>query len=210
LSSDDALLRGDDAERARPVDLGRLVLAGSALSRDLSPVGPWADEAARIREAARRHGLAQGLEEGRTQGLEEGLDEAARRCQGITGALDAAVAQLGQECEALGRRLADDTVQLALDIAKAVIGRELAVAADPGADAIARCLDLVPSVADLVVHLNPDDVARLQEFDVLGDRDLTVVPDDRLEPGDAVVVSDETMIDARIGTALQRVTEVLS
>ena len=106
--------------------------------------------------------------------------------------------------------MATEAVDLALQIAEAVLGRELAVASDPGADAIARCLEIAPSTGDLVARLHPDDATRLGEVLGLADRQLTVVADPSLQPGDAVVTINDSMIDARLAEALRRVGEVLA
>src|SRR5581483_425732 len=57
--------------------------------------------------------------------------------------------------------LEDALARTAVDLAAAIVGRELAVSASPGADALARALALVPAGCVAVARLHPTDVATL-------------------------------------------------
>lgn len=210
MSPDDALLRGDEASRAEPVDLLVTSAGRPSMVAGLNPVGPWAQEVTDIREAARREGYTEGYDEGWAEGLRDGHAEGATQVDALVSAVESALAQLGPQCQALGRQLATDTVTLAYEIAGTILRRHLDRSDDAGAEAIARCLDLAPSTGDLVVHLNPGDAARLGQVPGLGDRGLRVVADERLASGDAIVSVDDTTIDARLGEALRRAGEALT
>lgn len=200
--SSESLVRGDEAARAQPVDLAAQRPRGK-----LSPVGPWVGE---IRDQAQEEGFAQGRAEGHELGFREGYEHAELRQNELAAAIDSLLNQLEQRSSELSDRMATEAVDLALQIAEAVLGRELAVASDPGADAIARCLEIAPSTGDLVARLHPDDATRLGEVLGLADRQLTVVADPSLQPGDAVVTINDSTIDARLAEALRRVGEVLA
>lgn len=206
--SSEILIRGDEAARARPVELGGRSLLGS-----LHPVGPWAGEVDEIRERARHEGYDAGFAEGRSAGhelgLQQGTEQAERRNNQMAAAVDSMISQFERRADDFGPRLATESVELALQIAAAILDQELSVAADPGADVIARCLELTPSTGDLVARLHPDDAARLGDVLGLADRQLTVVADVSLRCGDAVITIDDTMIDARLAQALERVGEAL-
>jgi flagellar assembly protein FliH len=207
LSPDqEVLIRGDEAARARPVDLLSRASAGALTNAGLNPVGPWAQEAQKIQDSARTEGFELGRHEGHAIGRREGREQSMAQ---LRSTVEATLTQIDQRSEDLCHRMATDAVNLALEIASAVIGRELATTDDPGADAIARCLDVAPTSGDLVARLNPGDAACLGDLLALADRRLEVVPDERLESGSAIVTIDETTIDARIATAMERVTEVL-
>lgn len=206
--STEILVRGDEAARAKPVDLGGRSMLGS-----LHPVGPWAGEVDEIRERARREGYDLGFAEGRSAGhdlgLQQGSEHAERRNNEMAAAVDSVIGQFERRADDFGRRLAIESVELALQIAAAILDRELTIAADPGADVIARCLELAPSTGDLVARLHPDDAARLGDVLGLADRQLTVVADEGLRCGDAIMTIDDTMIDARMAQTLERVGEAL-
>jgi flagellar assembly protein FliH len=178
--------------------------------------------AERSRAAGRAQGFATGWAEGRhrarleAERLEEerraahegerGADRARLRHQ--LDALAVAAARVDTDLAAHRAELATAAVELALDIAEAVIGRELAVARDPGADALRRALADVPGTMAVTVRLHPADLAGL-DHDVVAGRPLTLVGDPGLERGDARVDSETTSVDATVATALARVREVL-
>lgn len=199
------LLRGEAARRARPIDLA----APSSTRAELAPVGPWAGENNDSAEAARRKGYAQGLLEGREVGRQAGIDELDRRNTEMAAAVRHLVDRHEREAEELGKHLASEVAELALEIAAAILDREVRVAVDPGAEAIARCLDIAPMLGDLVAQLHPEDAKRLGTIAELAERQLTVVADPGLQPGDAIVTIDDTTIDGRLSEALDRVREVL-
>lgn len=180
--------------------------------------------AERSRKAARAQGYATGWAEGRRAGEARSRAEAeaaaqvraeadARRQQEhdvAIQALDSAArevrARLAEACAAVERHVVD----AALQIAEAVIGRELAVAADPGADGVRRALTLIPhDVTSFVLRLNPADRA-LVEPTLLTEHTVTVVEDPTVPSGDAIAETDTMVIDASVAAAFARVREVLA
>ncbi|MDQ2650649.1 MAG: flagellar assembly protein FliH, partial [Actinomycetota bacterium] len=107
-------------------------------------------------------------------------------------------------------QLADRAAELAFAIAEAVVGRELAIAVEPGRDAVARALAAAdPGDTEVVVRLNPIDAQGLGTDDLAAGRPIIVVADDAVAPGDCLARVGATTIDARIGAALDRVRAVL-
>jgi flagellar assembly protein FliH len=197
---------------------GTGVLGDAATERTLHGL------AERSRQAARAQGYATGWAEGRRAGearsrveAEEAARlrdeaEARRRDEHQVGlrSLDAAAEtlrdRLAEACEAVEAHV----LEAALQIAEAVLGRELAVATDPGADAVRRALTVMPAdVSTFTLRLNPGDVAGLDET-VLAGHTVTVVADPAVAIGDAVAETDTMVIDASVASALQRVREVLA
>lgn len=198
------LLRGAEAARARRIDL-----VGGSDPEDLTAVGPWAEQIDDARESARSTGFQQGRQEGLAAGLQAAKARVEEQQAALTTAVETAVAELNARAADLGQQLAAQVTDLAVEIAKAVLDREVAVSEDPGAEAIARCLDLVPDTGSLVVRLNPDDAAALGPVPGLGDRELVIAADPALEPGDAIVSVDQITIDARLSESLRRVEDAL-
>lgn len=202
--SNDILIRGDEAAKAKPIDLVHRPEPGQ-----VGAVGPWADQVNDARESARRSGFEQGRKEGYAVGLEHGRRQVEQKLAGLARSVDALMAAVDERCNEVGDRLAAGTTALALEIAEAVLRREVALAADPGAEAIVRCLELAPSTGDLVARLHPDDAANVGDVLGLGERKLTIVDDPSLDRGDAVVTIDDATIDARLSESLRRVGEAL-
>lgn len=179
--------------------------------------------AERSHQAARAQGYATGWAEGRRVALARAEQdaEAVRRTaeadrvrrdaehRDALAALDAAVAQLEQRTAAAVEALAGHTVEVALELTRAILGREVATATDPGADALRRAMALVPPHVDVTVRLNPADRDTLNPEAVEGST-VTVVGDPTVQRGDAVAETDDTFVDATIAAAFERVQEVLA
>ncbi len=160
-------------------------------------------------------------EEARRAGYEEGLrlaaEEAAQRRtifeEMFVGRLADAMsflenaalfvrAQLSDELD----RLAKSATELALEIVEAVLQHEIALSANPGADAIARALALVPASTPAVARCNPADVELLGE---ISHPLLSFVADPSVGRGGCVLDTGVTLVDARIEAAVARVKELL-
>lgn len=129
--------------------------------------------------------------------------------------VDAAVMALQQAARALDARLApaveDAAATLAnaaVDIAQAVIGRELAAGADSAENALRRALDHPDSAAVVAVRMNPADLQALPDG-IRAAAGVTLQADASLDPGDAVAQLPDGYLDARIGAALDRARTAL-
>lgn len=168
-------------------------------------------------EQARDEAARVGYEDGYQAGLRAGEDELRRhiepareRVNAALRALESAALQLGSRQEALVADVERHVASLAISIAEAVLGRELAAPGSGAQDAITRALQLAPSGADVVVRLHPDDAAALGDVTRSGGQTVTVVADPAVEPGGCIADAGPCRIDAQIGPALDRVREVLA
>jgi flagellar assembly protein FliH len=127
----------------------------------------------------------------------------------VIAVLAAAVERFEQRATPAVENLQVELVDAAFALAESIIGRELATAVEPGRDAIARALALAPAGRSAVARLSPADAATLPGMAVVDGRDIVVVADPALEPGDAIVECDATIIESRIGAALGRARKVL-
>ncbi|HEV7685518.1 MAG TPA: FliH/SctL family protein, partial [Acidimicrobiia bacterium] len=149
--------------------------------------------------------------------------------------LEALARALGDAGDDLRRRqaleltdLEDTLARTAVDLASAIIGRELQISASPGADALARALALVPAGSMAVARLHPADAAVLAEAEagavagigaVAGGylvargsgtpASVTIIADPAVEPGGCILEVGESRIDAQLGPALDRVRAAL-
>ena len=197
-------------------------LGGNGVRGDQATEATLSGLAERSREAARAQGFAAGWAEGRRGSLarsaavhEEQLrtfEERTRRIvtaqQSAADAVARAVTAFGDATRSVHADLADQAVELALQIAEAVLGRELVAVDDVAADALRRAITSVPVDVPLLVRLHPADLAALDES-VLANRTVTYVADHALAHGDAVVETESGSVDAGITAALARVREVL-
>lgn len=203
------VLRGADGHTATSPHLLHLDLAPGGLAR-LDPD--------RI-DVAVETGRAAGFDAGFAAGRAAGIDEARAEQAAVTEAHRARLAAMLQVAETAisgaldavataAETAAHATVDAAFAVAEAVVGRELVLATDPGRDAVSRALALSPDGVEVTVRLHPADAAPLLD-DLPAGRALRVVADPAVAPGDCVAEAGWTTIDARIGTALDRVRAVL-
>jgi flagellar assembly protein FliH len=132
-----------------------------------------------------------------------------RRLAALVHAADAAVADALTGLGAVADAAARVTAGAAFAVAEAIVGRELELATHPGRDAVSRALALAPDDVELTLRLHPDDVAALSADTLVASPHVRVVADPSLHVGDCVADAGWTRVDARIGTALDRVRAVL-
>ena len=179
--------------------------------------------AERSHQAARAQGYATGWAEGRRVALARAAqdaevvrraaedDRARRHAEHLTAlaALDAAVEQLHIRMSEAVDAIAEQAVEVALELTSAILGREVATATDPGADALRRAMALVDPHVPATVRMHPEDRATLDPA-ALENRAVAVLDDPTLSRGDAVAETEDTLVDATIAAALERVREVLT
>ena len=201
------VIQGRDANAARGVE---------RTNARLSPGGGLELEGAvaeHIQQEAHRAGFDAGYADGLRAAERAAAVAEVQRVQEVE-TLRRAFGDAGQAFEhALQQALGDLEDALAtasIMLAEAIIGRELAVAENPGKDAIARALALAPQHVPIIAKLHPDDLERLGDPRVLfGDRDITVMADPNVTPGGCVMQVARTEIDAQLQTAVERARKAL-
>lgn len=199
---------------------------GAAMDADLAVVAPVdVDSAeaapppaespavAEAREQAARVGYEDGFEAGSKAAAAQAREQvdayAAQLAQALA-AVDAAASGLTQRQNIAVADVEQQIVTMALEIAEAVVGRSIAVAHDPGMDAIVRALRLAPERAEATARLHPDDVATLGDLAMIaGERGISVVADTGIEPGGCILEVGACRIDAQVSPAMERVRQVL-
>jgi flagellar assembly protein FliH len=96
----------------------------------------------------------------------------------------------------------------AIDLAEAIVGRELDDAESSAKAAVHRAMSVVAVEDVLGVRLHPEDLAVISA-DGAALPGLQLVSDDSLDRGDAVLDVPDGIVDARISTALARARAVL-
>jgi flagellar assembly protein FliH len=206
----------DKARGAVPFQAGTVAGDGSAdgyLEREIK----------QARSAGYTAGWAHGLREARdtARSSRERINEESRRVaaqrkvslERATHAVLTAAAALELRNGPAVVALEDAVVDAAIELAQALLGRELSTVDAPGRDALARVLALVPAGSVVRVRMCPMDHAALVAADgderVLDGRTVTLVADPALEPGDAVADHELATVDARLSTAVARLRREL-
>ena len=103
-----------------------------------------------------------------------------------------------------------ELIDLAIDIASAILRREVSLSGDRGRDALLRALVASPDRGDIVARLSPADADLLGDHgDLSPGRAIQIVVDPHMSDGDCVLDVGGTRIDARLAGALDRVRTVL-
>lgn len=193
---------------------GERVLGDAVTEQTLSSL------AESTRAAARSQGYAVGWAQGRREATESArlvaeeadrrrtAEEARREAEhrAVVAALEAATAELHGVLAAACTRVEDRASELALELTRELVGHELAVSDAPGEHVVRRALTLLPDRGVARLRLHPDVAATVTGLPTT----VTVVADPVLGLGDALVETDEHVVDLRIGSALDRLREVLT
>jgi flagellar assembly protein FliH len=133
-------------------------------------------------------------------------------------ALQAAAAELRQSSVSITESIEDQILAAAVEIAEALLGRELRDPEVAAPAALARVLRLAPADEPVTVWLHPADhdtltapagTALTGSVEGATGRGLTFEIDPELHPGDARARCGSTIIDARLAAGVARLREYL-
>jgi flagellar assembly protein FliH len=159
--------------------------------------------------AAMQRGYEEGLEQARAQ-IEAAMEDANAKVRRALAALSAAIESFDQRQTLAVADVEDAIVAGAFGIAQAIVQRELQVTEAPGAEALARAMQLVPERGDITARMNPNDIDTLSIEDLAtGTRTVRVVADASVEAGGCIVEVGETRIDSQLSSAFAHVQTAL-
>jgi len=155
-----------------------------------SPAVPTTYRSRTLEIEAMEAGAAAAVRRGYDDGYAEGLaaaaadaagirEEEVRRATAALSALSRAVAAAEEAERTMRAEIQAAAPKLAFALVEALLGRELALAANPGREAVARVLALDEGMQPATVRMNPADIAAFGEGD-LG-RVVSVVADPAVE-----------------------------
>ena len=184
-----------------PASYPRLHPAATAPEREQARVRGYADGHAEgyraaLAAAAVANAAADAARAEREAELSRAVDDAVR-------ALQAAARVLSERERELTEASRAQVFARAVELAELILGAELDDGDASATAALRRATASAGGAEPQEIRLNPDDVAVL---DRLGapTAGLVLVPDATLARGDAVVVQEDGLVDARIGAALDR------
>ncbi len=157
-------------------------------------------ELARLREAARAEGYAEGLAAGRL--------EAEQSC----GRMKQLAESFGNTLDNLDFRLADMVLALALDIARQVVAGELATRPERILDVVNLALkQMAETSREARLLLNPEDAALVCPHleQVLDKNRLRIVEDVRIVRGGCLIETAQGDLDATLPARWRQVVQVL-
>lgn len=167
-----------------------------------------AEEAARMLEEARQQGYAEGFNQGHAEGVQAGRIEAARETTQIRQVAAAFSAELTQVNDAV----ADDMLNLSLDLAKALLKTALRVKPELVLPIVSEAIRYLPSVqqpALLVLHPQDAAIVRSHMMDELEKAGWRITEDLQIERGGCRVETASNQIDATLPIRWQRIADAL-
>ena len=174
-------------------------LAASAGEEETSAVDAEA-ELARLREAARAEGYAEGLAAGRVEG-----EQACGRIKQLA-------ESFGNTLDNLDFRLADMVLELALDVARQVVAGELAARPERILDVVNMALkQMAETSREARLLLNPEDAVLVRPHldQVLDKNRLRIVEDVRIVRGGCLIETSQGDLDATLPARWRAVVQVL-
>jgi len=157
-------------------------------------------ELARLREAARAEGYAEGLTTGRVEG-----EQACGRIKQL-------VDSFGNTLDNFDFRLADMVLELALDVARQVVAGELAAHPERILDVVNLALkQMAETSREARLLLNPEDAVLVRPHleQVLDKNRLRIVEDVRIVRGGCMIETAQGDLDATLPARWRQVVQVL-
>lgn len=167
-----------------------------------------AEELVRLREEARQQGHAEGFNQGHAEGLQAGRMEAARETTRIQQVAEAFGAEMMQVNDAV----ADDMLNLSLDLAKAMLKTALRVRPELVLPVVSEAIRYLPTVqqpALLVLHPQDAALVRSHMMDELEKAGWRITEDLQIERGGCRVETASNQIDATLPVRWQRIADAL-
>lgn len=159
---------------------------------------PTAAEIEAMFEDARR--------EGYETGFQEGSDAARQQAQRMSGLVD----ELDDSLKRLDHDIAEEVVGLAVEIARQMVRRSLAVSPEAVTETVRSALNQLPQ-AQVRIHVHPEDAALVREY--LGDQPGAlphlVIEDESITRGGCRLHGNTSEIDATVETRWRRILEGL-
>jgi len=182
-----------------PVDSAQHAAQAAQAAADAGTLS--AEQAQALRQQAEAEGFERGHEAG-MQAAHAALEQQyAQRLHEQTQRIERALEQAQAGFDRLEQHLADQLLELACDLARQVVRRELQAPLEPLRAVVHEALALaLQDGRPATLRLHPDDAALLQASGdwAPGGHPLNLRPDAQLQPGDCVVESAQGSVDARL------------
>lgn len=179
-----------------------------APAQDAAALSEFARQIAAAREEARAEGYAAGLEQGKSEGLQQGRAQAEQERQ----ALARLAAGFGGELARADEAVANDMLDLALDLAKAMLKTALAVRPEHVLTIVGEAIRYLPSVQQpALLFLHPADAQLVKEGmgDELDKGGWRIVPDAQMTRGGCRIETASNQVDASVPVRWQRLAAAL-
>jgi flagellar assembly protein FliH len=169
---------------------------------------PTVDDIERINEEARTEGYQAGFEEGRLAGeatLADSITSELARFSALIGNLQISLTHMDQT-------IAEQVLDLALEVASQVIRSTIAVRNETLLPVIREAITALPlHHGHVMLHLNPADASMVREQigEQLAQTGTQIIDDTEIAPGGCTLKAGTSEIDATLETRWKRVLEAI-
>jgi flagellar assembly protein FliH len=177
---------------------------------------PTAEMVEKIMDDARQEGYddgqERGLKEGFEHGLQQGLEEGRARVEAEVAQLRAIAQGYADAVTQADETVADDLLNLALDLAKAMLKTSLEIKPALVLPVVREAIDYLPSLQQpALLQLHPEDalLVREQMGEELAGGGWRVVEDEHMERGGCRVETPSNRIDATTSSRWRRIAQGL-
>ncbi len=167
---------------------------------------PTAEELEQIHQQARDEGFRRGREEGYQAGYQAGFEEGRAKSFAEAQRLATAVEKLETYLGGLDQHIAEETLALAVALAREVVRQELSAKPEALLAVVREALTHLPH-QHAAIYLNPEDASLLRSYlgDQLAHAGHRIHEDASLARGDCLLEAGGSQVDATVATRWQRV-----
>lgn len=164
----------------------------------------------RICEEAHADGYQAGYQSGFQIGKRTGYAEGQSAAQAEAARIGQAADNLDQALREFDQQVADELIALAVEIARQVVRREITARPDAILAIVGEALAQLPH-QHAAIHLNPADASLVRSClgDALAHAGHRILEEPAMKPGDCLLESGGSQIDATTATRWRRVIENL-
>jgi len=169
---------------------------------------PTAEEIEQMHQQAQQEGYQAGVEQGRQAGYEAGMAAARAEAERLAALAD----NFRHALSGVEQEIADQLLELALEVARQVVRSSLASQPEAILPLIREALTALPLHHGTInIHLHPDDARRLhtQLGNQIGQSGWHLIEDGDVAPGGCLIRAGSSEVDATLPTRWRRVLEAI-
>jgi flagellar assembly protein FliH len=151
----------------------------------------------------------QAFEQGYAEGERIGKQMGEKMVETVVKRYDNAITQLAETHKSLVESMEEQTVRLALEIARKIVQRELTMDPDIVAALASVALKRVSSHQSITLRVSRQDFGRVRVVIANANPAVTVKDDATLERGDFVIDTAQTHLDGRVASQVDTIGRVL-
>ena len=175
-------------------------------------------------QSGKDDGYAEGLEKGKEEGLKQGFKEGKEAVAQVVKRFEQMLLLLADPLQQVNQQVEEELLELALATARQIIRREITLNPEQIVAVVKEAIGVLPSAAKKIkVYLNPDDAEIIRQNlniplpestdsdsannqSIATDEAWSIVEDATLNRGGCHIKTENSQVDATIGTRLAKIS----